>query len=178
MSASWRAAFKTAVIAVETIIGAALLVGIFYSAFFSHAQQPDPLGSVGPTVFPFPAPSIDTTARTFVMNGERYDIPGNFLPSGDKQIDGSSRAISVRALLPEIVGITRETSECLSALSTCRDRAVTIGLLNGPPAVSGSQVLQNIKPIVFAEKFAGPCGLEFYEDKSNESQRHRYFFKR
>src|ERR1700722_4908382 len=112
MSASWRAAFKTAVIAVETIIGAALLVGIFYSAFFSHAQQPDPLGSVGPTVFPFPAPSIDTTARTFVMNGERYDIPGNFLPSGDKQIDGSSRAISVRALLPEIVGITRETSEC------------------------------------------------------------------
>jgi hypothetical protein len=44
--------------------------------------------------------------------------------------------------------------------------------------VTGSQFLENIKPWIIPEKFAGPCGLEFYEESGNESQRFRYFFKK
>lgn len=84
----------------------------------------------------------------------------------------------MRALLPDIVGPTRETLECLSVTSTCHDKAVTIGLLNNPKSVSGSQQLQNIRLLASPAPKIGPCGLEFYKTRGQESQRFRYYFKK
>ena len=61
---------------------------------------------------------------------------------------------------------------------SCNDNIVTIGLLENTHAVPGSRMLDNIKAIATPQKFSGPCGLEFYESRGNESQRLRYFFKR
>jgi hypothetical protein len=123
-----------------------------------------------------PPPLIDARVWTVVLNGERYEIPGNFLPSGETKSGDITRVISLRALLPDIVGFTEETLECGSAVSKCSERAVTIGVENSP-GVPGSQMLQNIQGLINPQKFTGPCGLEFYETTGNESQQFRYFFK-
>jgi hypothetical protein len=162
----------------RAVVGATLLLAAsLLWAFCSQAQQSDPLGSVDSAFIPIPAPSTETTVRSFVMGGQRYDIPRNFLFSVENNNDGSTGAISMRALLPDIVGLKRETFDCWRAQSACKDRVVTIGLVHNPPAATGSQLLENLKSVVFPERFAGPCDLEFYETKGNESQRFQYFIK-
>jgi hypothetical protein len=146
-------------------------------ASLSYAQQPDPLGSVGSDFMPAYAPSADTEIRSFVLGGERYDIPRNFLLSVEYRKNGEPAAISMRALLPDIVGITRETLECLKSQNACEDKVVTIGLLNNPRSVSGSQQPQNIRSLAAPTPKMGPCGLEFYETTGQERQRFRYYFK-
>jgi hypothetical protein len=123
-----------------------------------------------------PLPAIDAIERSFILDGERYDIPGNFLPSGESKDGGVTRIISLHALLPDVVGFTEDTRECGSFTSKCGDRAVTIGVMNSP-GVSGSQMLNNMQGLINPQKFAGPCGLEFYETTGNEAQRFRYYFK-
>jgi hypothetical protein len=154
----------------------------------SRTEQNDPLGSVAPFLLPIPAPrpfelpvpapSSDPTSQSFVMNGQRYDIPRNFIVTLLRNPDGSAGAISMRALLPDLAGLTQETMHCLNYQNPCSDNIVTVGLLEGHHSAPGSRLLDNIKAIAQTEKFSGPCGLEFYESRGNESQRLRYFFKR
>jgi hypothetical protein len=144
----------------------------------SRAQQSDPLGSLDRFYVPVPAPSIDPTPRTFVMNGQRYNIPRNFIESLENDNDGSPAAVSMRVLLPDIVGLSRESMPCLNYQTVCSDNVVTIGLLRGEHAVAGSQILENIRPLILPDKFVGPCGLDFYENAGHESGRFQYFFKK
>jgi hypothetical protein len=157
-----------------------LLTVICYVSLASlgYAQQPDPLGSVGPDFMPVDAPSTDSTVRSFVLGGDRHDIPRNFLVAVEYRKPGDPGAISMRALLPDLVGLTHETLECLRITSVCHDKIVTIGLLNNPNTVSGSQQLQSIRSLAAPAPKKGPCGLEFYEDTGQESQRFRYYFKK
>jgi hypothetical protein len=169
-----------------------LITSIVTMCFLSvpglRAEPKDPLGSVAPSLLPIPAPrsfelpvpapSTDPTPQSFVMNGQRYDIPRNFIVTLSTNPDGSAGAISMRALLPDLSGLTQENMHCLNYRERCSDNIVTVGLLEKHHSVPGSRLLDNIRARAQPEKFSGPCGLEFYEDRGNESQRHQYFFKR
>jgi hypothetical protein len=169
-----------------------LITSIFATCFLSapglRAEPKDPLGSVAPFLLPIPAPrpfelpvpapSTDPTPRTFMMNGQRYDIPRNFIMTLSSNPDGTAGAISMRALLPDLAGLTPENMHCLDFRNPCSDNIVTVGLLEKHHSVPGSRLLDSIRARAQPEKFSGPCGLEFYEDRGNESQRHQHFFKR
>lgn len=154
----------------------------------ANSEQKDPLGSVapyflpipsvGPFILPVPSPSTDATPNIFVVNKQRYVIPRNFIFSLSKHDDGTAAAISMRALLPNVEGLTPATMHCLNSRDACSSDVVTIGLVKGGQPLPGSKFLENIQWHVLPEKFSGPCGLEFYEEKGFESSRHRYFFKR
>jgi hypothetical protein len=144
----------------------------------AHAEPPDPLGSIDSFHFPASAPSIDPTPRDFVMNGQRYHIPRNYIEALEKENDGSAGVISMRALLPDLAGLTAETIKCLDYRNTCSEQVVTIGLTHLEYTVPGSRMVENIKRFALPDKFVGPCGLEFYEKKGNEGQRFRYFVKK
>jgi hypothetical protein len=113
-----------------------------------------------------------------MMNGQRYDIPRNFIVTLSHNPDGTAGAISMRALLPDLAGLTPENMHCLDYRDPCSDNIVTIGLLEKHHSVPGSRLLDNIRALAQPEKFSGPCGLDFYESRGIESQRMRYFFKR
>jgi hypothetical protein len=169
-----------------------LITSIVAMCFLSvpglRAEPKDPLGSVAPFLLPIPAPrpfelpvpapSTDPTPRTFMMNGQRYDIPRNFIVTLSHNPDGTAGAISMRALLPDLAGLTPENMHCLDYRDPCSDNIVTIGLLEKHHSVPGSRLLDNIRALAQPEKFSGPCGLDFYESRGIESQRMRYFFKR
>jgi hypothetical protein len=163
--------------ATRPVLAAVIIVASLIAAS-SRAQPSDPLGSLDQFSIPPPTPSVDTALRSFVMNGQRFDIPRNFIESIEKKNDGSPGAISLRATLPDLSGLTRETLDCLNRQNACSEQVVTIGLLSNKAVVPGSRVLENIRSFTLPEKFSGPCDLDFYETIGNESQRSRYFFKK
>jgi hypothetical protein len=70
-----------------------LIVGGLLWPWAVRAESPDPLGAIGRYYLPIPAPSADTSPRTFVMNGRTYVIPWNYiegLNADDDVADGNS----------------------------------------------------------------------------------------
>jgi hypothetical protein len=141
-----------------------LIAGGLVLAGTVFAQPPDPLGAVGRYHLSIPAPSADTSPRTFVMNGQTYVIPRNHIVSFSKNDDGTAGAISMRAVLPNFDGLTNDTIRCgVGYQDPCSSKVVVIGLTSGPFPTSGSQQLSNAKGISHPEERDGPCGLRYYE---------------
>jgi hypothetical protein len=124
-----------------------------------------------------PGPSLDPTPRRLILNGQHYDIPRNSLAVFDPKKAGDAKAIPLRIFFPDLVGLTRGTIPCLDHRNFSSQDVVEITLTNGE-SVPGSRMLENMKRLVLPEMFAGPCGLEFYEDRGIEEQRFRHFFKK
>jgi hypothetical protein len=128
------------------------------------AEPPDPLGAVGRYHLPIPTPSTDTSPQTFVMNGQTYVIPRNYIVSLAKNDDGTAGAISIRAVLPTFSGLTKDTIRCgVGYQDPCSSEVVIIGLTHGPFPTSGSQQLENTKRTSHPDEREGPCGLRYYE---------------
>ena len=184
MTAVPRTIAPRSVMAAVTAMSAALIL----LTSGSRAEQDDPLGLVAPFllpipsprpfVLPVPAPSTDATPRSLMMNGQRYTIPRNFIVTLSSNPDGTAGAISMRAMLPDLTGLTQENMHCLDYRNPCSDNIVTVGLLEKHHSVPGSRQLDNIRARAQPQKFSGPCGLDFYEDSGNESDRRQHFFKR
>ena len=150
----------------SVLIGGAAL---FATALW--AEPPDPLGAVGRYQLPIPTPSTDTSPQTFVMNGQTYVIPRNYIVSLAKDDDGTAAAISMRAVLPDFSGLTKETMRCgVGYRDPCSAEVVVIGLTSGPFLTSGSQQLRNIKPISHPDQREGPCSLQYYESHGSTDQ--------
>jgi len=129
-----------------------------------RAEPPDPLGAIGRHHLPIPTPSTETLPQTFVMNGQKYVIPRNYVVSLGKNDDGTPGSISMRAVLPDFGGLTKETMRCgIGYRDPCSSKVVVIGLTSGPFPTSGSQQLSNAKGISHPEERDGPCGLRYYE---------------
>jgi hypothetical protein len=140
----------------------------------------DPLGAVGRYNLPIPTPSTDTSPQTLVMNGQTYVIPRNYIVSLTRNDDGTAAAISMRAALPDFSGLTRETIRCgVGYGDPCSAEVVVIGLTSGPFLTSGSEQLQNIKPVSHPDQREGPCGLQYYESRGSTDKGgvvHQFFF--
>lgn len=144
------------------------------------AEPPDPLGAVGRYYLPIPTPSAHTLPQTFVMNGQTYVIPRNYIESVSKNDDGTAAAISLRAVLPDFSGLTKETIRCgIGYRDPCSADVVVIDLTSGPFLTNGSQQLMNIKPISHQDQREGPCGLQYYESRGSSDKGgivHQFFF--
>jgi hypothetical protein len=128
------------------------------------AEPADPLGAVGRYHLPIPTPSTDTSPQTFVMNGQTYVIPRNYIEGLSKDNDGDPNDISIRAVLPDFIGLTDETIRCgVGYQDPCSARVVVIDLSRGIFPTSGSQQLSNSKKISHPDEIKGPCGLRYYE---------------
>lgn len=155
---------------------AALLAGTVV-----HAEPTDPLGTTGPFYLDVPSPSFDTTRKTYVVSGQRYSIPRNYIVTLSKYGDGTVGVISMRALLPDMTGRSPETAKCFDFRESCNIREVTIGLSRGSFPTSGSQQLQNIRGFSLPDKKVGPCELDYYEDSSpttGPAAAFNYFFRK
>jgi len=143
---------------------ASLTVGGLLWAWGACADPVDPLGAVGRYYLPIPAPSTDTSPRTFFMNGQTYIVPRNYVESLSKNDDGTVSVISIRALLPDFTGLTKDTIRCgLNYSDPCSSRVVVIDLAQGPFPTSGVQQLSNAKGISHPDEREGPCGFKYYE---------------
>ncbi|MCP4621211.1 MAG: hypothetical protein GY844_32815 [Bradyrhizobium sp.] len=151
----------------------------------ARAEDKDPLGTTNPVLLPIPskgpfllpsdAPSTDPTRRDFIMNGRQYRIPRNMIQSLETEKDGTAAVISMRLLLPDLTGLTKETIKCADNRNPCSQDSVVVGLVHNEYGASGSQQLRNMQSMLLPEKFVGSCGLEFYESNGYEEQRHQYF---
>jgi hypothetical protein len=153
-------------------VGAPLFVFILWFAFFTPALGgSDPLGTPGPYGLPLPALSFDTMPRTISMRGQVYKIPRNYIFTVSEW-QGQVGNVSMRALLPDLVGLTTDNKTCFIDLaSACYSGIVVIGLESGGvPVPSGSQSLANIRGIIYPERHKGPCGLEYFEDTGTIAQ--------
>jgi hypothetical protein len=147
----------------SVLIGGAAL---FATALW--AEPPDPLGAVGRYQLPIPTPSTDTSPQTFVMNGQTYVIPRNYIEGISKADDGQTNVISIRAVLPDFTGLTKETIRCgVGYQDPCSSRVVVVDLARGIFPTSGYQQLLNAKGISRPNEREGPCGLKYYESLSS-----------
>jgi hypothetical protein len=149
--------------------------GLLTSTAISEPR--DPLGSVGPMFLPVPAPSLETKRQTYTVGSQKYSVPRNYILSLSKNDDGTAGLISMRAILPDLTGLTSETLPCVQFGNPCSKDMIIVGLGRGQ-FPSGSKRLENIQSFNDLSSAAGPCGLEYYESRGVPQQRHQDFFKR
>ena len=143
--------------------GLAVAGGLLFASIGS-ADPPDPLGAVGRYYLPIPTPSTDTSPRTFVMNGQTYVIPRNYIEGLSKDDKGNPNVISIRAVRPDFIGLTKDTIRCgVGYRDPCSSGVVVIDLSRGIFPTSGRQQLSNAKGISHPDEREGPCGLKYYE---------------
>jgi hypothetical protein len=114
---------------------------------------------------PIPKPSFDRAPQKFVVGGQAYEIPRNYILAVADTKTGVVGAITMRALLPELSGITRQTAHCFDDLRRpCHSEVVGVGISEGPFPTTGAQRLQNVRGFTHPDRKPGPCGLEFVAD--------------
>src|ERR1043166_1981225 len=159
--------------------GLAAAGGLLFASIGS-ADPPDPPGAARRYFLPIPIPSADTSPQTFVVNGQTNVIPRNYIEGASINDDGTAAAISLRAVLPDFGGLTKETIRCgIGYQDPCSAEVVVIDLTSGPFLTNGPQQLQNIKPISHPDQREGPCGLQYYESHGSTDDGgivHQFFF--
>jgi hypothetical protein len=136
-------------------------------ASISLAEKSVPLGTIGPHYLPVPSPSFDKIKSEYVIGNHTYYIPRNYLRVTEKGRDGGLSLISMEALLPEMLGLSRDNAECFRNFQEpCNSEVVTIGIERGE-ITAYSQQIANIMA-VSRPTTKWVCGFEYYDDTSPE----------
>lgn len=138
-----------------------VLLALTASTFSVRADSFDPTASAGP--FGYSPPSFDPTVHQFVMNGQLFRAPGNFIGVPQKTDSGEVASVSFWALLPDLAALTKDNAHCfLDRKDPCHTDVIMIGLEH-EQYVDGNRRLEATRAISKPEKHTGPCGFEYYE---------------
>jgi hypothetical protein len=119
------------------------------------------------------------TPQKFVLGGKSYAIPRNYVFHAENDGPGVVADISMRAMLPDLSAMTRETAHCfLNIREPCFAQIVLVVLSKGPVLASGAAQLRSVGPITHPDERIGPCGLHYLEEKGREENVYQYLFSR
>lgn len=151
-------------------LAAMLAICCLALASAARADSADPLGSVNSFFMPIPSPSFDTTRRTFVIDGQVYNIPRNYVVTAERTRSGKLANVSMRALLPDLSAISPESARCFQdRRDPCSLGVVTIGLQDGELPDAAVR-LESTRAISKPEKKKSPCGFEYFESLGSIEQ--------
>jgi hypothetical protein len=144
----------------------ALLIAIFFqSCQLSTAAEGDQREKLreifGPPVESIPA---DTTRQHFLLNGNEYVIPRNYIRSVEKMGLGEVGAISMVAMLPDLAGVTAAAKTCFADFrKACNEEVVTIGIDIGLTTATSVRI-RNIRSFIDPDIKKGNCGFHYFSD--------------
>ncbi|HWF93727.1 MAG TPA: hypothetical protein VG291_02080 [Xanthobacteraceae bacterium] len=119
------------------------------------------------------------TPQKFVLGGKSYAIPRNYVFHAENDGPGAVADISMRAMLPDLSAMTRETAHCfLNIREPCFTEVVLLGLTKGPVPATGPEQLRNLGPITHPDERIGLCGFHFLQTKGLEENAFQFFFSR